>query len=60
MNHTKEQAEAIDMLNKVLETQPGVVERKTTRLSGKEAAEFCITFIETYSNWLKQNNQKTD
>ena len=51
------QFDAKNLLLKVLETQPNIVERQGGRLTGSEAAQFCIDFINTYSYWLMKNQK---
>ncbi|WAW11233.1 hypothetical protein NB640_06285 [Oxalobacter vibrioformis] len=48
------QQHAIQILHKVLETQPNVVSHTSQRTSGDDAARFCISFIEAMSEWLSQ------
>ena len=42
MKQTKENAAAIAMLIKVLETQPNIVQNNKGKSTGKKAAEFCM------------------
>lgn len=51
------QQTAMTMLEKVLETQPGVMEKKSSSMKGGEAAQFCIDFIDTFSDWLESNDK---
>ena len=46
------------MLDKFLESQPNATEKKSSTLSGSEAAKFCTDFIEHYANWI-QNESKS-
>ena len=57
MKQTQENATAIAMLMKVLETQPNIVQNNKGKSSGKRAAEFCIEFVKTYENSLKQSQE---
>ena len=50
--------DAVNQLNKVLEAQPNLLSYAGLAADGRhgrQAAEFCIQFIETYSAWLQKN-----
>lgn len=48
------------MLDKFLESQPNATEKKSSNLSGSEAAKFCTDFIEHYGNWLENESKSWD
>ncbi len=54
MKQTKENAAAVAMLVKVLETQPNIVRNNKGKSTGKNAAEFCIEFVKVYEASLLQ------
>ena len=56
----KEKSAALRVLQKILETQPNLLTSKLGSKSGADTAEFCIGFIERYSEWLKQNGRSAD
>ena len=58
MKQTKENAAAIAMLIKVLETQPNIVQNNKGKSTGKKAAEFCIEFVKAYEASLAQVNKE--
>jgi hypothetical protein len=56
---TDEKFDAINLLEKVLASQPNLLSYASTGTNdseGKKAAEFCIGFIETYSAWLEKQS----
>ncbi len=48
---------AFNLLDRILETQPNLLTEKTGTQGGKRVAEFCASFIETYSEWLEKNGK---
>ena len=54
MKQTKENAAAVAMLVKVLETQPNIVRNNKGKSTGKKAAGFCIEFVKVYEASLLQ------
>lgn len=49
---------ASSRLETLLKSQPNLMSYNLAGAhKGKDAAEFCITFIETYANWLEQQQQ---
>lgn len=58
MNKSDATQVAIGQLNTVLTQQSNLLSFAgpgTDSTHGKRAAEFCISFIETYSAWLEKN-----
>jgi hypothetical protein len=56
----KDKMAALRLLYKVLETQPTLLTSKLGNHSGQSVADFCIGFIERYSEWRNQKDQSAD
>ena len=54
MFKSKSRNEAVELLYKILETQPDVIKAPNPVNAGVEAANFCAQFINAFSNYLDQ------
>ena len=54
MFKSKSRNESVELLKKILETQPDVIKAPNPVNAGAEAANFCAQFINVFSNYLDQ------
>lgn len=60
MNKTDAYMQAHQLLHKILETQPEFLQcldNDKIKQQGKLAAQICIDFVETYSDWLNEQGK---